>query len=1013
MGWMDHRLTAWPIFRRASSIAAAAIGMAAFTALMFGVFDLPRQQHAASLDVAHTFELLNATTRLEADLGRTLIKGRGFIIAGEPASRGSTEAAAQQVTADFATLRTLAGDDVRLQARIDHLQGLVDSRLDVLRKDMDLAAKKDAEELQRAVLSHEGRDMMDRIGATLENMRSALTHRLALRQEKADIAARRTMGALVACGAIGAAGCFTSLLLLIGRRRERAVLTDLLRAETVLQNVMQSATGLIYAKDLQGRLIVANAAVTDFLGKPWAELAGRTVREFLNDPAEAEVIMANDRRVMTEGKTLVLEERARINHESPRIWRATKTPLRDADGAITGMVGLSIDITDLKRAEERLQAFNAELEANVTARTAQLAASEARQRAYFEHSPIGMVVMRVRDDGDFVLEDLNPAARAAFGFAPDSVRGLTQWELWPELVARDKQEKMHACAVNRRTIEYTVAREIRGETRLLDVMLAPLPDEAAGSRFVLICVRDVTQLRDLERQVQEATELQAEAAEREMAVFQNSPDELFVVRVVDDPAGTAFIYEAFSPALESLTGLRPENLIGRRPDECLPPALAQSILAVYRRCVAEQACVKFASTRQLPIGQREVEGSVSPVRHPTTGRIVRLAGTVRDVTERNRLEAALRHGQKMEAIGRLAAGVAHDFNNILQAVIGSLDLVLDELPAGTSARQFTGTALDAALRGSHLTHHLLSYARKQILWPQPIDLVSFLPEIERLLARTLGPHIAIVLNVRQLPRAQADPGELQTALLNLAINAAHAMPKGGTLHIAADEERGPGPGQPWVRITLADTGTGMDPATLAQAVEPFFTTKGLGGTGLGLSMVQGFAEQSGGTLRIDSAPGRGTVVQLRLPAAASPASREVARPADKRPVSGRILLVDDSTDVLVTVGAFLERAGYGVVRVEHGERALAVLAKDAEFDAMISDYAMPGLNGLDLIAQARLLKPGLPALVITGYAALCDGDAAEGTTVLHKPFQRHELLGALAGVMGRETASAGGAQAGG
>jgi PAS domain S-box-containing protein len=1008
---MDHRLTMWPIFRRASSFAAAAIGLAAFTALLFGVFDLPRQERTASLDVEHTFEVLGATTSLEADLDRTLIKGRGFIIAGERADRVGTDAAAQQVTADIAALRTLVGDDADQQAGIDRLQTLSDARLGILRKDMDLAATGDAAGLQRAVLSHEGRTAMDQISGVLDGIRNDQRQRLTSRQREADVAARQTVAALVVCGAIAAAGSFASLLLLLGRRREHAVLTELRRAETLLRTVMQTASGLIYAKDLQGRMIIANAAVTDFLGKPWAELAGRTDREFLDDPAQGEAVMANDRQVIAEGRTLVLEEIAGTDRDCARIFRSTKTPLRDADGNITGTIGLSVDITDLKRIEARLQAFNAELEANVAARTAQLTASEARQRAYFDHAPVGMVIMRVRADGDFVLEDLNPAARAAFGFRPDSVRGLTLWELWPELVARDKQGKMRACAANRQTIEYTVAREIRGETRLLDVMLTPLPDDAAESRFVLICVHDVTRLRDLERQVLEAAEQRAEAAERERVVFQNSPDELFVVRVVDEPAGTGFVYEAFSPALEPMTGLRPEDLIGRRPEECLPAALAESILGIYRRCVAEQTCVKFASTRQLPIGQRDVEGSVSPVRHPSTGSIVRLAGAVRDVTERNRLEAALRHGQKMEAIGRLAAGVAHDFNNILQGVIGSLDLVIDELPQGTPAREFAGTALDAALRGSHLTHHLLSYARKQILWPQPIDLASFLPDIERLLARTLGPHIAITLSVRRKPRAHADRGELQTALLNLAINAAHAMPKGGTLHIVAQEERGPG--QSWVRLTLSDTGAGMDPATLAQAVEPFFTTKGLGGTGLGLSMVQGFAEQSGGTLRIDSTPGRGTMVELRLPAAASPAMRAPPRSADKRPRSGRIMLIDDSTDVLVTVGAFLERAGYAVVRVEHGERALAMLAEDAWFDAMISDYAMPGLNGLDLIAQARLLKPGLPALIITGYAALGDADAAEDMAVLHKPFQRYELLASLARVMGRETVTVGRAQAGG
>ena len=177
---------------------------------------------------------------------------------------------------------------------------------------------------------------------------------------------------------------------------------------------------------------------------------------------------------------------------------------------------------------------------------------------------------------------------------------------------------------------------------------------------------------------------------------------------------------------------------------------------------------------------------------------------------------------------------------------------MEEAGYGTSAHEFAATALNAALRGSQLTHHLLSYARKQMLLPQAIDLASFLTEIETLLARTLGPHIAIDLTVRHTPQAQADPGELQTALLNLAINAAHAMPKGGTLRIAAREERDAG--RSWVSIALTDTGTGMDAATLAQAVEPFFTTKGVGGTGLGLSIGQGFAEQSGGTLRSTAPP---------------------------------------------------------------------------------------------------------------------------------------------------------------
>jgi CheY-like chemotaxis protein len=198
----------------------------------------------------------------------------------------------------------------------------------------------------------------------------------------------------------------------------------------------------------------------------------------------------------------------------------------------------------------------------------------------------------------------------------------------------------------------------------------------------------------------------------------------------------------------------------------------------------------------------------------------------------------------------------------------------------------------------------------------------------------------------------------------------------------------------------------MDTATLAQAVEPFFTTKGVKGTGLGLSMVQGFAEQSGGMFRIASDPGHGTTVELRLPASGAAGldvPEDSATPS--APVSGRILLVDDSSDVLVTVGAFLEKAGFTVIRANCGDRALAQLAQGGPVDVLVTDYAMPGLNGAELIARARLLQPGLRALIITGYAAV-GYEAADGTTILHKPFHRRALIEALQRVLARDPATA-------
>jgi CheY-like chemotaxis protein len=246
-----------------------------------------------------------------------------------------------------------------------------------------------------------------------------------------------------------------------------------------------------------------------------------------------------------------------------------------------------------------------------------------------------------------------------------------------------------------------------------------------------------------------------------------------------------------------------------------------------------------------------------------------------------------------------------------------------------------------------------------------------------------------------MPFVLADPGQLQSALLNIAINASHAMPRGGILTIEAHEDSIDG--QTWAVITLTDNGVGMDEATLAQAVEPFFTTKGLEGGGLGLSMVQGFAEQSGGTLRLTSIPGHGTMVELRLPSAEPLHCVEpIANVSVAKPLSERILLVDDSLDVLITTGAFLKRAGYSVIQAESGDKALAILAGGERFDALISDFAMPGLTGGDLIAEARDIQPGLAALLISGYAGATVVDEKPGDImVLQKPFQRAQLVAAL------------------
>jgi len=374
-------------------------------------------------------------------------------------------------------------------------------------------------------------------------------------------------------------------------------------------------------------------------------------------------------------------------------------------------------------------------------------------------------------------------------------------------------------------------------------------------------------------------------------------------------------------------------------------------------------------------------------------------------TEVRLSDERLRRSEKMEVIGRLAAGVAHDFNNILQVIMGGMEILRDETNLSPQGQAFITEVENAAGRGSSLTHHLLAYSRKQVLSPQLLDVAEIFESLRIVLSRTLPSRVAVTIEVAPgTGLIRADPNLLQTALMNLAINAAHAMAEGGTLRCEArTAETGQfGELRPGRHVVLAvsDTGPGMSAEVMSQAFDPFFTTKGLEGSGLGLPMVQGFSRQSGGDVRILSVPGEGTTVEIWLPEVAAP--RKVATPQKAAsPQSGTVLLVDDSRDVLVMVDAFLRKGGFAVRQAGNGYEALAALAAGEKFDLLVTDYMMPGLDGLGLIRQARNFRPGLPALIISGYAETNEEllDLPD-TAFLTKPFQRDNFLAQVGALIG-------------
>jgi PAS domain S-box-containing protein len=363
----------------------------------------------------------------------------------------------------------------------------------------------------------------------------------------------------------------------------------------------------------------------------------------------------------------------------------------------------------------------------------------------------------------------------------------------------------------------------------------------------------------------------------------------------------------------------------------------------------------------------------------------------------------LRQSQKLEAMGQLTGGVAHDFNNLLTPIIGSLDMLQRNETATERERRLIDGALQSAEKAKTLVQRLLAFARRQPLQPQAIDTPRLVRGMADLVASTSGPNVKVVVDVAE-PQlfAQADPNQLEMAILNLSVNARDAMPDGGTLTISAKaDEVGVGhrsklaPAR-YIRVSVADTGVGMDEATLARAVEPFFSTKGVGrGTGLGLSMVEGLAAQLGGALAIQSKPGVGTHIDLWLPATQAPASSgEQAAAVQRSASAGTAMLVDDEDLVRASTAEMLADLGYAVVEAASGEEALRLVENGLSFDVVLTDHLMPGMRGTDLARTLRERFPECQVLIISGYAEV-EGVATD-LPRLSKPFRQTELAAALA-----------------
>ena len=535
-------------------------------------------------------------------------------------------------------------------------------------------------------------------------------------------------------------------------------------------------------------------------------------------------------------------------------------------------------------------------------------------------------------------------------------------------------------------------------------------EAAERTRVVIERRRAERALRDfassLERQVEERT--------RERDRLWRLSRDLFVIADVDGR------WISVNPACSTVLGWSEAELIGRASEWLEHPDDRKRSRQVVQTLGVGEPLNRFDIRLRTKAGEyRWVSWTVTP----SDGFLFAIG---RDVTadreqaaEQSRLEEQLRQSQKMEAVGQLTGGIAHDFNNLLTGITGALDLMQRRIGQGRTAdvERYVGLAMSSANRAAALTHRLLAFSRRQTLDPRPVDGNALVGSMEDLLRRTLGERIHLHFALaRDLWLTHCDPHQLENAVLNLCINARDAMPDGGrltvettnaTLDARAARERGMRAGD-YVAFCVSDTGTGMPPEVIAKVFEPFFTTKPIGqGTGLGLSMIHGFARQSGGQVRIYSELGQGTTMRIYLPRHRGEGDRlptEVQNEAPRAAAGETVLIIDDEATVRTLVAEVLGELGYAAVEAHDGSSGLAVLRSNARVDLLVTDVGLPGgMSGRQVADAARALRPDLKVLFITGYAenaAVGNGHLDPGMHLLTKPFAMEALAVKVRAIIG-------------
>jgi PAS domain S-box-containing protein len=661
-----------------------------------------------------------------------------------------------------------------------------------------------------------------------------------------------------------------------------------------------------------------------------------------------------------------------------------------------------------------------------TTRVAAERALRERQRELARVQEIGQVGGVEVDLADGLRTRRSPEYLSIHGLPPDTT--IDTHEDWGRRIHPDDREaalrhffdSINGSATEYRS-EYRIVRPSDGQVRWIHVK-AEIERSPEGKPLHLVGAHiDITD----RRRAEEALRKLNETLEQQVAERTRERDRLW--RVSDDLIGVANFeghWVAINPAATVMLGWSEAELLEMPIASLWHPDDVATTLSNRAQLVQGGPTVRFQNR------YRHKDGSYRWLSWSSTAEQGFIYALGRDVTaERNaadalrRTEEQLRQAQKMEAVGQLTGGIAHDFNNLLTGVIGSLDLMHKRIAQGRFAdvERYATLATTSANRAAALTHRLLAFARRQPLDPKPVDVNQLVHSIEELLRRTIGETIQLeIVAAGGLWGTFCDPHQLESALLNLVINSRDAMPNGGKLTIETAnahldnfytaELREVVPGQ-YVCLSVTDTGVGMTPAVRARAFDPFFTTKPIGqGTGLGLSMIYGFARQSEGHVRIYSEVGQGTTVKLYLPryrgAVEEVAAAATADAASKAQTGETVLVIEDEASVRELVIEVLHDLGYRALEAGDGPSGLRILQSSERIDLLVSDIGLPGMNGRQVADAAREQRPDLKVLFITGYAenaAMANGFLAPGMEMVTKPFAVDALAARIREMIGSQT----------